>query len=102
MISMLGAGATQAATITINEIIDLSSYSGHLDFIYDPLASPQTIQSGDSVHYTVNFANNKALELTALSSAAQYDFWLGHNSGSANFTINNNQLDAEWSSNKWG
>ena len=86
---MLGAAA-QASTVTIDKTIDLNALSpgSSLTDIFEPLSVAQTIQTGDSVHYIVNFANNEALNLTATSSNAFFDFWLAHNTGSASFTIN--------------
>jgi hypothetical protein len=88
--SLVG-GAALASTVNLSATIDLQSV-GDLTNIFAPLSSPGTIQTGDTVNYSVSFLNNKALELTGTSSPAIYSFWAAHSSGGATFTIDNISL----------
>jgi hypothetical protein len=63
-------GAARASTINLSATIDLQNFSATLTNIDAPLSAAATIQTGDSVNLSVTFANNKALELTAVSSPA--------------------------------
>jgi hypothetical protein len=85
-------GAARASTINLSATIDLQNFSATLTNIDAPLSAAATIQTGDSVNLSVTFANNKALELTAVSSPAAELFWILHTGGAAFFTIDNINL----------
>lgn len=70
--AVLAAGsAAQAATITVTQTIDVdnplvfnSSWYGNQIVWWPTLASPVTVNNGDTVELTLNFANNRMLTTT--------------------------------------
>jgi hypothetical protein len=87
----VGGGAAEAALVTFSDVIDVSGCPNGVGscFVSKPIPQ-QTLAVGDTVDYTVTFANQKALRVYDDDGGAEWLWaWLFAGDNNSTFTITN-------------